>query len=286
MRAFLQLYLLFSPELWARYAYDSGPSDPVELFEVEPEQNSQGLILITIDTLRADYLGAYGHPTVQTPHLERLASGGQLFRTAIAQSSTTTPSHASLNDKLYLHDHNVYSNFEAVGQDPKPWLKFSKRKVTRRLQWSMSSHQSRGLQLGGRLRYFYPQRQYETGRAKRWTSSLNGSMRTREKSFLPGCIWSTFIHRTGRRHPMTDFTMMETSATENDFSGAVLNTLPPMHMSDLTLIFMHLVGRNSGIWTGRAQYQGATHRTSDDQTGRSWMLPNDPQDYWIRPRWP
>ena len=73
-----------------------GQSDSVELLEVEPEQNSQGLILITIDTLRADYLGAYGHPTVQTPHLERLASGGQLFRTAIAQSSTTTPSHASL----------------------------------------------------------------------------------------------------------------------------------------------------------------------------------------------
>ena len=99
---------------------DLSGSDPLELIEVDVEvdPDQQGLILITIDTLRADFLGAYGHPRVQTPHLERLASGGQLFRTAIAQSSTTTPSHTSLMTSLYLHDHNVYSNFEAVGENP------------------------------------------------------------------------------------------------------------------------------------------------------------------------
>lgn len=78
-----------------------------------------GLVVITVDTLRADYLSCYGHARILTPSIDRLASGGQLFRDAIAQSTTTTPSHASLMTSLYLQDHNVYSNFEALGDKPR-----------------------------------------------------------------------------------------------------------------------------------------------------------------------
>src|SRR5690606_6078312 len=69
-------------------------------------------------TLRADYLSSYGHARILTPSFDRFAAGGVLFRSAIAQSTTTTPSHASLMTGLYLQDHNVYSNFEALGDDP------------------------------------------------------------------------------------------------------------------------------------------------------------------------
>lgn len=41
------------------------------------------------------------------------------FRQAIAQSTTTTPSHASIMTSLYLQDHNVYSNFDALGAAPR-----------------------------------------------------------------------------------------------------------------------------------------------------------------------
>ena len=75
----------------------------------------KGVVLITVDTLRADHLSSYGHSRVLTPSFDRLASGGQLFKNAIAQSTTTTPSHASLLTSLYVQDHNVYSNFEALG---------------------------------------------------------------------------------------------------------------------------------------------------------------------------
>ena len=75
----------------------------------------KGIVLVTIDTLRADHLSSYGHTRVLTPSFERLAAGGQLFRNAIAQSTTTTPSHASLLTSLYAQDHNVYSNFQALG---------------------------------------------------------------------------------------------------------------------------------------------------------------------------
>lgn len=75
----------------------------------------RGVVLVTVDTLRADHLGCYGNPQVLTSAMDRLASGGQLFGNAISQSSTTTPSHASLMTGLHAQDHNVYSNFEALG---------------------------------------------------------------------------------------------------------------------------------------------------------------------------
>ncbi|MED5463191.1 MAG: sulfatase [Myxococcota bacterium] len=78
-------------------------------------QAPRGVVLVTVDTLRADHLGCYGHPQVLTTALDRLASGGQLFGNAISQSSTTTPSHASLMTGLHVQDHNVYSNFAALG---------------------------------------------------------------------------------------------------------------------------------------------------------------------------
>ncbi len=78
-----------------------------------------GVIVITVDTLRADYLSIYGHARILTPSFDRLAAGGVLFWQAISQSTTTTPSHASLFTSLYLQDHNVWSNFEALGQTPR-----------------------------------------------------------------------------------------------------------------------------------------------------------------------
>lgn len=76
-----------------------------------------GLVLITIDTLRADSLSAYGNAHVMTPALDRLSAQGALFARAISQSTTTSPAHASLMTSLYLQDHNVYSNFDALGDE-------------------------------------------------------------------------------------------------------------------------------------------------------------------------
>ena len=75
----------------------------------------RSVVLVTVDTLRADALSSYGTRRALTPHLERLAQGGVLFRQAFTQSTTTLPAHASLMTGLYLQDHNVYSNFEALG---------------------------------------------------------------------------------------------------------------------------------------------------------------------------
>lgn len=54
------------------------------------------VLLVTIDTLRADHCSAYGYPIATTPVLAALASAGTRFSTAYAVSATTAPSHASL----------------------------------------------------------------------------------------------------------------------------------------------------------------------------------------------
>jgi len=54
------------------------------------------VLLVTIDTLRADRLGAYGYPRPTSPGFDRLASGGALFEVAYAPMGATSPSHATL----------------------------------------------------------------------------------------------------------------------------------------------------------------------------------------------
>ena len=49
------------------------------------------VVLVTIDTLRADRIGAYGS-SVRTPHFDRMASEGLLFENAVAPMPMTRPS--------------------------------------------------------------------------------------------------------------------------------------------------------------------------------------------------
>jgi len=68
------------------------------------------VLLITLDTTRADRLGCYGHAGGATPHLDALARRGVLFRQAYAHVPLTCPSHASLlTGRLPMH-HGVRDN--------------------------------------------------------------------------------------------------------------------------------------------------------------------------------
>lgn len=71
-----------------------------------PDQN---VLLITIDTLRADALGSYGGRAA-TPHLDRLAQGGLRFTFAHAHAVMTLPSHASIMTGRYPFEHGVRDN--------------------------------------------------------------------------------------------------------------------------------------------------------------------------------
>jgi choline-sulfatase len=72
------------------------------------------VILISIDTLRADHLSAYGYTRLQTPHLDSLAQGGTLFTQAETQIPLTLPSHTVLMTSTYPFENRVEENGERV----------------------------------------------------------------------------------------------------------------------------------------------------------------------------
>ena len=68
------------------------------------------LLLITLDTTRADHLGAYGYARAKTPNLDRLAASGVLFERAVTAAPLTLPAHASLLTGRYPFRHGVRNN--------------------------------------------------------------------------------------------------------------------------------------------------------------------------------
>jgi arylsulfatase A-like enzyme/Tfp pilus assembly protein PilF len=68
------------------------------------------LVLITLDTTRADRLGAYGGPPGATPALNQLAEEGIVFEHAVTPAPLTLPAHASLFTSRYPFEHGVRDN--------------------------------------------------------------------------------------------------------------------------------------------------------------------------------
>jgi len=71
-------------------------------------EDRPNLLLISIDTLRADRLGCYGYPRDTSPHIDGLAAGGVVFNRAFSASCKTTPSHMTILTGLFPRVHNVY----------------------------------------------------------------------------------------------------------------------------------------------------------------------------------
>lgn len=65
------------------------------------------VLVVVVDTLRADHTSLYGYERPTTPNLERIASQGVVFDNDIAASSWTLPSHASMLTGRYPHDHGA-----------------------------------------------------------------------------------------------------------------------------------------------------------------------------------
>jgi choline-sulfatase len=72
--------------------------------------SARDLVLITIDTLRADRVGAYGYARARTPNIDALAARGVRFEHAFATAPITLPSHASLMTGRYPPGHGARHN--------------------------------------------------------------------------------------------------------------------------------------------------------------------------------
>jgi len=75
-----------------------------------PPATARNLVIVTIDTLRADRLGCYGNREVATPRLDQIATGGALFEQATVHVPLTRPSHASIFTGLLPAEHGLRDN--------------------------------------------------------------------------------------------------------------------------------------------------------------------------------
>ncbi len=85
----------------------------------------RSVILVCIDTLRADHVGAYGYAPPTTPNLDRLASEGTLFESTVAQSNWTVPATATLLTSLYPSEHGarIEGDSKHLGKTPPAQLR-------------------------------------------------------------------------------------------------------------------------------------------------------------------
>jgi choline-sulfatase len=83
-------------------AIATGPQQPVPV------------ILVSIDTLRADHLSVYGYRKIHTPNIDSFAQGGTLFTQVESQIPLTLPSHTSLFTSTYPFVNHIEENGEHV----------------------------------------------------------------------------------------------------------------------------------------------------------------------------
>ena len=85
--------------------------------------SSPNVLVIVLDTLRADHLSSYGYARKTSPEMDRIASQGVLFENAIAPCSWSLPSHASLLTGRPPSQHGMQN------VQPMPWLGWNKNSL-------------------------------------------------------------------------------------------------------------------------------------------------------------
>lgn len=104
---FLLVFCLYAFSLFSAPATAARPPAKTP---VAPLQIPKRVLLISIDTLRPDFLSCYGEPPVPTPHIAALSTRGTTMDHAVAQVPLTLPSHTDILTGLYPTHHGVHDN--------------------------------------------------------------------------------------------------------------------------------------------------------------------------------
>lgn len=84
------------------------------LLSAQTSREQPSIILISVDTLRADHLSSYSPKRRPTPNMDRLAEGGTLFSAVSSQVPLTLPSHVSMLTSTYPFENGVQDNGERL----------------------------------------------------------------------------------------------------------------------------------------------------------------------------
>ncbi|SVB30110.1 uncharacterized protein METZ01_LOCUS182964 [marine metagenome] len=79
------------------------------------------VVMIEVDDLNYKCLGYMGHPVAKTPHLDKLAAQGTVFKNCIVQGTACAPSRNSLITGSYPHNTGIYENQSKAWLSDKPW---------------------------------------------------------------------------------------------------------------------------------------------------------------------
>ncbi len=92
-------------------------ASPVRSAAIADSQAPPSIILISVDTLRADHLSCYGYRRTPTPHIDAIARGGTIFSQVDSQVPLTLPSHVSLFTSTYPFANGIEDNAVALGPE-------------------------------------------------------------------------------------------------------------------------------------------------------------------------
>ncbi|HEY4588491.1 MAG TPA: sulfatase-like hydrolase/transferase, partial [Thermoanaerobaculia bacterium] len=88
----------------------AAPALPRQAEHAAAAQRFPNVVILTIDTLRADHVSAYGYHRPTTPNIDRLLAGGVRFTEARTVEPLTSPALASMLTSLYPHEHGATRN--------------------------------------------------------------------------------------------------------------------------------------------------------------------------------
>ncbi len=94
---------------------DAAGETPVPAWAMRQASELPNVLVLVLDTLRADAVGAYGAGPARTPALDRLAAEGTLFTRARSTSAWTLPAHGSLFTGLYPSRHGAHWEHRVLG---------------------------------------------------------------------------------------------------------------------------------------------------------------------------
>ncbi len=79
-----------------------------------PQQETKNIILVSLDTLRADHVSFYGYPRETTPNIDEMAKDSVVFLNTFSSSPWTLPSHVSLMTAMNCINHGIYHNDQKI----------------------------------------------------------------------------------------------------------------------------------------------------------------------------
>jgi len=85
-----------------------------------PDSPDTNLVIVTIDTLRADHLGCYGYFRDTSPRIDELADESLLFEHCISPMATTLPAHVSMFTGTWPIEHGILANYRFTGIPYRP----------------------------------------------------------------------------------------------------------------------------------------------------------------------